>query len=180
MGAIPPLHGRSYAPDDAPWCPLHRWKTATACTVTNRLTKSWTGGFQADVLITNTGATAVSGWQLLWAFGGDQKISNIWNATGTQSGTHVTINNAGYNGTIAAGASTDIGLTGTYSTSNAAPGVHSQRHRLHCALSACGRGCPVWRKNGQVCAAAAGAELAAPGAPSPGASCHNGKGKPPG
>lgn len=95
--------------------------TGGGCTVAYRVTNSWSGGFQADVLITNTGATAVNSWQLLWTFGGDQKISNIWNATSTQSGTRVTVTNAGYNGTIAAGAATDIGFTATYATSNATP-----------------------------------------------------------
>jgi endoglucanase len=98
-------------------------KPATSgCTVAYKLTSSWQGGFQADVVITNNGSSAVNGWQLGWTFGGDQKVSNMWNATVSQSGAKVTATDAGYDSTIAAnGGSVDVGFTGTYSSSNAAP-----------------------------------------------------------
>jgi endoglucanase len=87
-----------------------------------KLTNTWPGGFQADLLITGTGGSPVNAWQLARTFGGDQKISSIWNATATQSGQKVTAANAGYNGTIAAnGGSVAVGFTGTYGSSNATP-----------------------------------------------------------
>ncbi|MER6123966.1 cellulose binding domain-containing protein [Streptomyces sp. NPDC001795] len=38
--------------------------TSGACSVTYRITNQWSGGFQADVQLTNTGSTAWSGWSL--------------------------------------------------------------------------------------------------------------------
>jgi endoglucanase len=82
---------------------------------------SWSGGFQAQVTLTDTGSGPISPWALTWTFPGDQKITTIWNATATQSGEKVTAVNEPYNATIAASGSVTIGFTGTYTTSNAPP-----------------------------------------------------------
>jgi len=54
-------------------------------------------------------------------FPGDQKITNAWNGTATQSGEAVTITNASYNGTIAPGGNTSLGFQGTWTNSDAGP-----------------------------------------------------------
>jgi endoglucanase len=82
---------------------------------------SWSGGFQAQVTLTDTGASPISSWALTWTFPGDQKLSTIWNATATQSGEKVTATSESYNATIAASGSVTIGFTGTYTNSNASP-----------------------------------------------------------
>ncbi|NUP39753.1 MAG: avirulence protein [Streptomyces sp.] len=92
-----------------------------ACTVAYTVTNSWSGGFQADVKATNTGSAALNGWTLAWTFGGDQQISSLWSGTATQNGQKVTVANASYNAALAPGATVDIGFTGTYGSSNAAP-----------------------------------------------------------
>ncbi|MGQ4437836.1 cellulose binding domain-containing protein, partial [Streptomyces sp. SAS_260] len=76
-----------------------------ACTVTYRITNQWTGGFQADVQITNTGSTSWNGWSLGWSFTDGQQISQLWNADYTQSGATVTAKNVTWNATVAAGSS---------------------------------------------------------------------------
>ncbi len=81
----------------------------------------WSGGFTADIAINNTGTSTINGWTLTFAFPGDQKITNAWNATVTQSGTAVTATNAGYNGTIAPGANVTMGFQGTWSGNDSAP-----------------------------------------------------------
>ncbi|HEX3786318.1 MAG TPA: cellulase family glycosylhydrolase [Pseudonocardiaceae bacterium] len=91
------------------------------CSVAYTETSSWQGGFQAGVTVTNTGSTPITGWTLRWTFPGDQQISNLWNATYTQSGEQVTVTNAAYNTTIAPAGTATIGFTATYSTSHAAP-----------------------------------------------------------
>jgi hypothetical protein len=90
------------------------------CTATYSVVNSWQGGFQAQVTVTN-GSSARTSWTVGWTFPGDQKINNMWSATYTQSGASVTAKNASYNGTLAAGASTSFGFTGTYTSSNASP-----------------------------------------------------------
>ena len=57
-----------------------------------------------------TGTTALSGWKVGWTFGGNQTISNAWNATVTQSGSAVTARSAAYNGSVPAGGSTTFGF----------------------------------------------------------------------
>jgi cellulase/cellobiase CelA1 len=85
------------------------------------LTNSWPGGFQAQVVLTNTGTSAIAPWSLTWTFPGDEQISSMWTASYTQSGEHVTATNESYNATIAPSASVTIGFTGTYTSSDASP-----------------------------------------------------------
>ncbi len=91
------------------------------CKVTYTTASQWAGGFVAGVTIANTGTSAISGWKLGFTFPGDQKITNAWNGTATQSGETVSITNASYNATIAAGSSTSVGFQGTWASSDAVP-----------------------------------------------------------
>jgi hypothetical protein len=91
-----------------------------SCTATYSIVSSWSGGFQGQVTVT-AGSSALSNWSVSWTFPGDQKITNMWNASYSQSSENVTAANASYNGTLAAGASATFGFTGTYTSSNAAP-----------------------------------------------------------
>lgn len=85
----------------------------------------WSGGFTANVTITNTSTSTINGWSLAFSFPGDQKISNAWNATVTQNGTGVTAANLGYNATIAPGGSQSFGFQGTWNLGNVSPMVFS-------------------------------------------------------
>jgi endoglucanase len=92
-----------------------------SCTVGYSLTNTWAGGFQAQVVVTNSGTAPLNGWTVSWTFPGDQKIGNAWNATVTQSGAAVTATNPSYATTIAPGAAASFGFTATYQSSNANP-----------------------------------------------------------
>ncbi|WP_033218548.1 glycoside hydrolase family 9 protein [Kitasatospora phosalacinea] len=92
-----------------------------SCAVAYRVDSSWGNGFTATVTVKNTGASTVSGWTLGWSFGGDQRITNAWNAAVSQSGGTVTARDAGWNGTLAPGASASFGFQATYSGGNATP-----------------------------------------------------------
>jgi len=81
----------------------------------------WQGGFTVNVTINNTGASGISAWTLTFSFPGDQKVTNAWNATVTQSGTAVTATNVSYNGNIPAGGNAQFGFQGTWSASDSAP-----------------------------------------------------------
>jgi hypothetical protein len=48
-----------------------------ACSAAYTLVNSWSGGFQGQVTLTNTGGSAISPWTLTWTFPGDQKISTM-------------------------------------------------------------------------------------------------------
>jgi glycosyl hydrolase family 12/cellulose binding protein with CBM2 domain len=94
---------------------------SASCSATYSLVNSWTGGYQAQVVVKNTGSASTNSWNLSWTYPGDQKINNLWNGTYTQSGASVSVTNAAYNGVIGAGSTTTVGLTATDSTTNTAP-----------------------------------------------------------
>ncbi|GKQ35222.1 cellulose binding domain-containing protein [Streptomyces sp. A012304] len=92
-----------------------------ACAVTYTITNQWSGGFQADVKLANTGTSAWSGWSLNWTFPNGQTVSQLWNAEHTQSGASVTAKNIAWNGNVAAGSSVSFGFTGNWSGTNTKP-----------------------------------------------------------
>ena len=72
----------------------------------------WGTSFNGDVTIKNTGSTPVNGWQLAFAFPGNQSVTTMWNAGYTQSGKQVTATNpSSYNTTIAAGSTVNFGFS---------------------------------------------------------------------
>jgi len=81
----------------------------------------WSGGFTANVTVTDTGPTAVNGWTLTWSFPGDQKLTSAWNATVTQSGSGVSATNAAYNAAIAPGGNVQFGFQGTWNGNDTSP-----------------------------------------------------------
>ena len=83
---------------------------------------AWTGGFTANLTVTNTGNTAWNAWTLAFAFPGDQKVTNAWNAQVARSGANVSAVNLSYNGSIPAGGPASFGFQGTWSASDATPG----------------------------------------------------------
>ncbi|MDI1460709.1 glycoside hydrolase family 6 protein [Catellatospora sp. KI3] len=93
---------------------------AGACTVVYKVDSQWNNGFTATVTLTNRGP-AITAWTVTFNFGGNQQITNAWNATVTQSGTAVTAKNAGHNGSLATNASTSFGFQATYSGTNGNP-----------------------------------------------------------
>lgn len=92
---------------------------ATACDVVYT-PNGWSTGFTADVRVTNNGP-AVTGWVVTWTFEGNQRVTNGWNATVTQSGSAVTAAAPSYNPNLATGASASFGFQATYSGTNPAP-----------------------------------------------------------
>ncbi|MGY4644833.1 rhamnogalacturonan lyase family protein [Cellulomonas sp. URHB0016] len=90
---------------------------ATGCRVTYTVTNQWGTGFGADVAIENLG-DAVAGWRLTWSFAAGQTVTQAWNGTATQSGSAVTVTDAGYNGAVARGASTSFGFNGSWNGSS--------------------------------------------------------------
>lgn len=94
---------------------------ATSCSASYSTQSQWGGGFVASINVSNTGASAITGWTVTFTFGGDQKVTNSWNTTVSQSGENVTAANVSYNGSLGAGASTSLGFQGTWTSSDAPP-----------------------------------------------------------
>ncbi|MFI5907551.1 glycoside hydrolase family 3 N-terminal domain-containing protein [Dactylosporangium sp. NPDC051541] len=93
---------------------------AAGCAVTYAV-NDWGGGFTGTVTVKNTGSTTINGWTLAFTFPGNQKVSQGWSATWSQSGAAVTAKSDTWNGTLAPGASQSAGFNGTYSGSNPRP-----------------------------------------------------------
>ncbi|MFI6647224.1 cellulose-binding domain-containing protein [Streptomyces sp. NPDC050529] len=92
---------------------------ASGCRV-DYTANEWTGGYTAQVRITNTGS-ALSDWQLAWTYGGDRHVTSAWNATVTQAGHSVTAVNTVWNGALAGGGSVDFGLQGVGQSAESVP-----------------------------------------------------------
>ncbi|XVS68189.1 cellulose binding domain-containing protein [Actinosynnema sp. CA-299493] len=86
---------------------------------TARVTGSWQGGFQAEVTVVNPGAARLNGWTVTWTRAGDQAITSLWNGRLTQTGTAVSVDDVGWNGTLAPGASGSFGYTASGSAATA-------------------------------------------------------------
>jgi lysophospholipase L1-like esterase len=92
----------------------------TGCRVDYRVTNQWSGGFGADVTVTNLG-DPITAWTLTWTYAAGQSVTQAWNATVTQSGTAVTARNVSYNGSIATNGSVGFGFNGAWTTANPVP-----------------------------------------------------------
>ncbi|MEU9558799.1 glycoside hydrolase family 48 protein [Streptomyces fumanus] len=93
---------------------------AVQCSVDYK-TNDWGSGFTAELTLTNRGTEALDGWTLTYGYSGNQKLSNGWNGTWSQSGQTVTVKNAPYNARIGAGAAVTTGAQFSYSGTNTAP-----------------------------------------------------------
>ncbi len=85
-----------------------------ACVARFRAVSSWQGGYQGEVTVTNTSASAASGWTATVVPAGGARLTQVWNGTHTTAadGT-VTVTNAAWNGTLAPGASATFGFVAT-------------------------------------------------------------------
>ncbi|NYI03743.1 endo-1,4-beta-xylanase [Allostreptomyces psammosilenae] len=104
------------------------------CAASYRVVARWTGGFQVEVQVRNTGTTPIDGWTVTWPLPAGQSVSGSWSSALTVADGGVTARNLAWNGRLAAGAGTSFGFTGTAPGSGdlgAAPAVD-------CAATAAG------------------------------------------
>jgi hypothetical protein len=85
---------------------------AQSCSATLRTIGSWSGGFQGEVTVT-AGTASIRSWSVGWALTTGQSLSSVWNGVSSTTSGTVTVKNADYNGTLAAGRTTTFGFTAT-------------------------------------------------------------------
>lgn len=95
--------------------------TTASCSVGYRVTNEWPGGFQGEIVIRNTGGSAVDGWTLRWSFPDSQRVTNLWGGTVAQSGADVTVTSAPYTANIPASGSATLGFTAGRGSTNPSP-----------------------------------------------------------
>ncbi|MET8152791.1 cellulase family glycosylhydrolase [Actinoplanes sp. NPDC049668] len=86
---------------------------AGACAATYTQTSAWSGGFQGEVTVRNTGTTAGRAWTATWTYPSGTTVASLWNGVLSTAGTAVTVRNAAHNGALAAGASASFGFVGS-------------------------------------------------------------------
>ncbi len=91
-----------------------------ACSASYSVASQWSGGFNWVVTVT-AGPVDITGWTVTWSYANGQTVSYPYNAVVTQSGAGVSATNESYNGSLAAGASTQFGGGGTWSGTNSIP-----------------------------------------------------------
>ncbi|KAB8139697.1 PHB depolymerase family esterase [Chloroflexia bacterium SDU3-3] len=108
------------APTATPVAPTATPVAGAGCQVSYVLNQ-WGTGFTAEVTVKNTSANAINGWALAWTFGGNQQVTNAWNAMISPASGSVVASNVSYNASIPAGGSVSFGFQGSYSGTNSVP-----------------------------------------------------------
>ncbi|MEW2632077.1 cellulose binding domain-containing protein [Streptomyces sp. NPDC048389] len=73
-------------------------------------TSAWEGGYTGRYVITNETGAAQTDWTLEFDLPAGTKIGSLWNGEHTVDGRHVTVRPAGWNKTLAPGASVTVGF----------------------------------------------------------------------
>jgi glucuronoarabinoxylan endo-1,4-beta-xylanase len=123
-GTSSPSTPASTPPSTPPSTPVTPTPTATTTGGAPRVSytmNTWSSGFTANISITNTGSSTIDGWTLAFTLPSGQTITSGWNATYSPSSGQVSARNVSYNGTLAPGASTDIGFQATHTGNTASP-----------------------------------------------------------
>ncbi|WP_254711933.1 glycoside hydrolase family 18 chitinase [Streptomyces sp. TRM64462] len=88
-------------------------EAAASATATYTKVQDWGSGFEGKWTVKNTGTTTLSSWTVEWDFPSGTSVTSAWDADVTNSGTHWTAKNKGWNGTLSPGASVTFGFNGT-------------------------------------------------------------------
>ncbi|MEV1010853.1 cellulose binding domain-containing protein [Streptomyces sp. NPDC049881] len=74
------------------------------------MTGTWSGGFKAEVTVTNTGDAPIGGWTVAWDLG-TARIASLWSGVHTLDGSRITVTDASWNGALSPGATAAFGYT---------------------------------------------------------------------
>ncbi|GIF16655.1 cellulose binding domain-containing protein [Actinoplanes teichomyceticus] len=94
-----------------------------ACRVTSTV-NAWNNGLTADITVTNTGSSPLTGWTLAFTLPSGQTITNGWNATYAPTSGRVTATNVGYNASLPPGGSVSLGFQATHTGNAGAPSTY--------------------------------------------------------
>jgi hypothetical protein len=79
------------------------------------------GTFTATLKVSNTGHRPIDAWVARYRYGAGQRVTEVRDGVGQQSGTDVPISNTTTNARIAPGQTRTVGITGTWTGSNPSP-----------------------------------------------------------
>jgi cellulose 1,4-beta-cellobiosidase len=90
-----------------------------ACSGTGSVASSYSGGFQANIVVADAGPGPLNGWTLNFTLPSGETLASTWGGNFTQSGQSVTVTNLPYDGVIKQGSSVSFGFTATNTGSTA-------------------------------------------------------------
>jgi endoglucanase len=90
------------------------------CTATYTPGSTWGGGYEAKILVKNTGTTPLKNWKVTWTPAAGQTLTQVWNGTLTASTPQIVIASTGKDKALASGGTFEVGLMGS---STEAPGT---------------------------------------------------------
>ena len=92
------------------------------CKVQYVKANEWNSGATINMTVTNSGSSAVNGWNVTWNFVNGQQITQSWNGTHTQNGNAVSVANLNYNSSIGAnGGTVNFGFNMNHNGNNPIP-----------------------------------------------------------
>ncbi|MEV3936527.1 cellulase family glycosylhydrolase [Glycomyces sp. NPDC049804] len=104
-------------------------QAAQGCEVDYKVTGQWSGGFNANVEVTNLG-DPIDGWALEWEWPDGQRVTKLWSAKDESKADAAKVEALGHNAKLATGGSTSFGFTGSWTGANTAPAEFRLNGRL--------------------------------------------------
>ncbi|TPQ16997.1 cellulose-binding domain-containing protein [Streptomyces sporangiiformans] len=89
------------------------------CKASYDLVNQWPDGFQGTVTVTST--KALDTWRVGWKFRNGQRVTQMWDGSFDQDGSHVTATAADYNRSVPAGGKFGVGFLASWQGYNSAP-----------------------------------------------------------
>ena len=95
-------------------------QAAQGCEVDYQVTGQWSGGFNANVEVTNLGEP-IDHWDLEWTWPDGQSVTDMWNAKDKSKNAAAKAAGQASNAALATGGSTTFGFAASWSGANTAP-----------------------------------------------------------
>ncbi|MCA5892126.1 cellulase family glycosylhydrolase [Isoptericola sp. NEAU-Y5] len=114
----PPTDEPTDPPTDEPTDP----PADQGCTATVRVTGSWPGGWQGELVVT-AGDAPITGWEASFALPAGVAVTQLWGGSLTSTQDGVVVTHAAWNGALAADGSATAGFLGSGTAPAAAPAV---------------------------------------------------------
>jgi endoglucanase len=86
-------------------------QAAQGCEVDYQVTGQWSGGFNANVEVTNLGEP-INTWDLEWTWADGQRVTDMWNAKDKSKAASAKASSLGHNAALETGGSTSFGFAG--------------------------------------------------------------------
>lgn len=91
-------------------------ETSEQASCSYNIVSEWNAGFVAEIIITNTGDTAIESWSVNWQFSDGSTINNLWNAQLSGSSPY-NASNLSWNAYISPGQAISFGFVGSKGSS---------------------------------------------------------------